>query len=47
MKNKLALLAVSAQKVNLQHIRFAFTLVALFLLVLGVGAPVDSDGGPK
>jgi hypothetical protein len=47
VKNKLALLAVSAQKVNPQNIRFFLTIIALCLFVLGVGAPVDSDGGPK
>jgi hypothetical protein len=47
MKNKLALLAVSAPSVTPQNIRLVLTLIALVLLVLGVGAPVDGSGGPK
>lgn len=47
MKNKLAFLAVSAQKIDRQHIQLVLTLVTLVMLVIGVGAPVDSGGGPK
>jgi hypothetical protein len=31
-------------KVNRQHIQFILTLIALVLLVLGVGAPMDGGG---
>ena len=43
MKNTLALLAVSASKINRQHIQLVLVVVALAMLVLGAGAP--SDGG--
>lgn len=46
MKNKLSLLVFSAQKINRQHIQLVFTLIALIMLVLGVGAPADGPG-PK
>jgi hypothetical protein len=45
MKNKLALTAFSAQKINRQHIQLLLTLIALAMLVLGLGAPNDG-GGP-
>jgi hypothetical protein len=44
MKNKLTLLAFSAQKINRQHVQLIFVLVSLALLVLGTGAPL-ADGG--
>ena len=47
MKNTITKLAFSAKNINSQHIQLIFTLVALALLVLGVGAPVDTGGGPK
>ncbi len=47
MKNQLFNLAQSLQKINRQHIQFAFALVALVLLVLGAGAPADSIIGPR
>jgi len=46
MKNTFALFAGSAYKVNRQHIQLILTLIALVLLVLGVGAPSDG-GGPN
>jgi hypothetical protein len=46
MKNTLALLTLSAHKINRQHIQLVLTLVALAMLVLGVGAPTDG-GGPR
>lgn len=46
MKNKIALLLLSVQKINRQHIQVALTVVALAMLVLGVGAPADGPG-PK
>ena len=46
MKNKLTLLAFSAQKIERQHVQLVLTIIALAMLVLGVGAPTG-DGGPK
>jgi hypothetical protein len=45
MKNKLALFAFSARKINRQHIQLILAVLALSMLVLGVGAPVDGGGG--
>jgi hypothetical protein len=45
MKNKLTLLALSAQKINRQHIQLIFVLVSLAMLILGTGAPTDGGGG--
>ena len=45
MKNKLALLALSAQKINRQHVQLVLVLVSLAMLVLGVGAPLADGGG--
>ena len=44
MKNKLFLLSLSSAKVNRQHVQFILTLLALALLVLGIGAPMDGGG---
>lgn len=44
MKNKLALLAFSAQKINRQHVQLILVLVSLAMLVIGVGAPTDGGG---
>ena len=41
MKNKLALLTLSARKINRQHIQLLFVILSLAMLVLGVGAPAD------
>jgi hypothetical protein len=45
MKNKLALLALSAQKINRQHVQVVLLIVSLAMLVLGIGAPADGGGG--
>jgi hypothetical protein len=45
MKNKLALIALSAQKINRQHVQLVLVLVSLVMLVLGVGAPMAEGGG--
>jgi hypothetical protein len=45
MKNKLTLLAFSAQKINRQHIQVILAIIALAMLVVGAGAPLDG-GGP-
>ncbi len=44
MKNTLAQFAVATSKINRQHIQMAFAVLALAMLVLGIGAP--ADGGP-
>lgn len=44
MKNKLALLTLSAQKINRQHVQLILVLVSLAMLVLGTGAPTDGGG---
>ena len=43
MNKKFAPVAVFASKIDRQHIQMLLALVALAMLVLGVGAP--SDGG--
>ena len=45
MKNKLTLLALSAQKINRQHVQLVLVLVSLAMLVLGTGAPLADGGG--
>ena len=44
MKNKLFQLGLSGAKINRQHVQFILTLIALALLVLGIGAPMDGGG---
>jgi hypothetical protein len=44
MKNKLALLALSTQKINRQHVQLILVIVSLAMLVIGAGAPL-ADGG--
>ncbi|HUI87626.1 MAG TPA: hypothetical protein VLX61_02760 [Anaerolineales bacterium] len=46
MNNKLARFAIFTSKINRQHIQFAFAILALAMLVLGVGAPTDGGGAP-
>lgn len=47
MKKQAALFTHYTQKINRQHIQLILTLVALAMLVLGVGAPTDGGGvGP-
>lgn len=45
MKNQLALVVFSAQKINRQHIQFILTVTAMIMFVLGAGAPNDGGGG--
>lgn len=47
MNNKLNLLALSASKVNRQHIQLFFVILSLALFVLGVGAPDDGGGNVR
>jgi hypothetical protein len=42
MKTKLVLLGT---KFNRQHLQLILTLIALAMLVLGIGAPMDGGGG--
>ena len=44
MKNKIVRVALFTSKINRQHIQFAFAILALAMLVLGVGAPTDGGG---
>ena len=44
MKNRLSLLAISASKINRQHIQLFFVVLTLAMLVLGVGAPTTGGG---
>lgn len=44
MKNQLTQIALLTSKINRQHIQFFFAILALAMLVLGIGAP--SDSGP-
>ena len=45
MNNKIARFSLFAAKINRQHIQFAFAILALVMLVLGIGAPSDGGGG--
>jgi hypothetical protein len=47
MKNKLALLAYSAQKINRQHVQLILVIVSLAMLVIGGGAPYAEGGVGK
>jgi hypothetical protein len=42
MKSQLSLLGT---KINRQHLQLILTIVALAMLILGVGAPMDGGGG--
>ncbi len=44
MNKKLAPVAIFASKINRQHIQVLLALLALAMLVLGVGAPSDGGG---
>ncbi len=44
MKNTFARMALLSSKINRQHIQFVLAIIALILLVLGVGAPLDGSG---
>ena len=47
MKNKLAFLALSAQKINRQHVQLFLVIISLAMLVLGTGAPLMEGGVGK
>ncbi len=44
MNNKIARFALFVSKINRQHIQLAFAILALAMLVLGIGAPLDGSG---
>jgi len=44
MKSQLILLGA---KINRQHLQLILTIIALAMLVLGVGAPMDGGGGSR
>jgi hypothetical protein len=44
MKNKLALFALSVQKINRQHVQLVLVIVSLAMLILGTGAPLEGGG---
>jgi hypothetical protein len=47
MNNKIARFALFASQINRQHIQLAFAILALAMLVLGIGAPTGSTNpGP-
>jgi hypothetical protein len=43
---KFALISLSVQKIDRQRIQLVLTLIAIVMMVLGVGAPSDGTG-PK
>ena len=45
MKNKLSQFDPLTAKINRQHLQLFWTLLALALLVLGIGAPASGGGG--
>lgn len=47
MKNKLTLLAFSAQKINRQHVQLILVIISLAMLVIGAGAPFAEGGVGK
>ena len=46
MKNQIARFAVLSTKINRQHLQVAFAVLALAMLVLGIGAPGDGGATP-
>ena len=46
MKEKFAHFVLLTSKVNRQHIQFALAILALVVLVLGIGAPYDGGISP-
>ena len=47
MKTHLSNFVIFGAKISRQHLQLALTIVALVMLVLGVGAPVDGGGGGR
>lgn len=46
MNHKLAQIALFTSKINRQHVQLAFAILALAMLVLGIGAPTDGGHNP-
>jgi hypothetical protein len=46
MKTTFAQIAVLSSKINRQHLQLAFAVLALAMLVLGIGAPADGGHNP-
>ncbi len=44
MKNKLSQLTLWSTKINRQQLQLIWMIIALALLVLGIGAPTDGGG---
>jgi hypothetical protein len=44
MKNNLSKLYLLGTKINRRHLQLLWTIIALALLVLGIGAPADGGG---
>jgi hypothetical protein len=44
MKNNLSQFKLLGTKINRQHLQIIWTIIALALLVLGIGAPSDGGG---
>ena len=45
MKAQFAKFVCFGSKIDRQHLQLALTLLALVMLVLGIGAPTDGGGG--
>ncbi len=46
MQNKFADIVLLSSKINRQHVQLAFAILALAMLVLGIGAPADGGLNP-
>ncbi|MBI2758818.1 MAG: hypothetical protein HYX49_09085 [Chloroflexi bacterium] len=44
MKNTFVRFSMLASKINRQHIQIVLAILALTMLVLGIGAPADGGG---
>ena len=47
MKITLSQLVRFSTKINRQYLQLVLTIIALVMLVLGVGAPLDGGGGGR
>ena len=46
MQKKLSDIIFLTSKINTQHLQMAFAVLALAMLVLGIGAPTDAGPSP-
>ncbi len=46
MQKKLNDIVLLTSKINTQHVQLAFAILALAMLVLGIGAPTDAGPSP-